>query len=99
MSRDSSSNRGDPADSIRAVNALITQIDRIRRFIVIILPFTHFFRRKNILIMCTSNLEKCLDSALIDRVDFVRHVGQPSQIAMYTILYDCVKELQRVLQN
>lgn len=31
MSRDTSTSRGDPADSIRAVNALLTQIDRIRR--------------------------------------------------------------------
>ncbi|KAK6734000.1 hypothetical protein RB195_017646 [Necator americanus] len=33
MSRDASTSRGDPADSIRAVNALLTQIDRIRRCI------------------------------------------------------------------
>lgn len=32
MSRSDSSSRGDPADSVRAVNALLTQIDRIRMY-------------------------------------------------------------------
>ncbi|KIH65053.1 ATPase, AAA family [Ancylostoma duodenale] len=62
MSRDASTSRGDPADSIRAVNALLTQIDRIRR-------------RSNVIVLCTSNLEDCLDRALLDRADVVKHIG------------------------
>ncbi|VDL84010.1 unnamed protein product [Nippostrongylus brasiliensis] len=83
MSRDASTSRGDPADSIRAVNALLTQIDRIRR-------------RTNVIVLCTSNMEGCLDRALMDRADLVRHVGQPSANAVYSILSKCVEELIRV---
>ncbi|KAJ1347023.1 nucleolar component of the pachytene checkpoint [Parelaphostrongylus tenuis] len=83
MSRDASTSRGDPADSIRAVNALLTQIDRIRR-------------RPNVIVLCTSNLEGYLDRALLDRADIVKHVGQPSVNALYTILVKCVEELMRI---
>lgn len=83
MSRDTSSSRGDPADSIRAVNALLTQIDRVRR-------------RENVLLLCTSNLERCLDKALLDRADLVRHVGPPSQAALHSILAGCLAELTRI---
>uniref|UniRef100_A0A1I7XUP4 ATPase_AAA_core domain-containing protein n=1 Tax=Heterorhabditis bacteriophora TaxID=37862 RepID=A0A1I7XUP4_HETBA len=83
MSRDTCSARGDPADSIRAVNALLTQIDRIRR-------------RNNVVVLCTSNLENCLDSALLDRADVIHHVGQPSVRALYTILSGSIKELERI---
>ncbi|KAK6013756.1 ATPase, AAA family [Ostertagia ostertagi] len=83
MSRDASTSRGDPADSIRAVNALLTQIDRIRR-------------RTNVIVLCTSNMEGCLDRALLDRADVVRHVGQPSANALYSILAKCVGELIRI---
>ncbi|EYC42081.1 hypothetical protein Y032_0544g3228 [Ancylostoma ceylanicum] len=83
MSRDASTSRGDPADSIRAVNALLTQIDRIRR-------------RSNVIVLCTSNLEDCLDRALLDRADVVKHVGQPSPTALYSILARCIEELIRI---
>ncbi|KJH45314.1 ATPase, AAA family [Dictyocaulus viviparus] len=83
MSRDTSTSRGDPADSIRAVNALLTQIDRIRR-------------RPNVIVLCTSNLEDCLDRALLDRADVVKHVEKPSVNAMYTILSKCVEEFMRI---
>ncbi|CAJ0608540.1 unnamed protein product [Cylicocyclus nassatus] len=83
MSRDASTSRGDPADSIRAVNALLTQIDRIRR-------------RPNVIVLCTSNLEDCLDRALLDRADVVKHVGQPSAVALYSILAKCIEELIRI---
>ncbi|CAI4221302.1 unnamed protein product [Auanema sp. JU1783] len=83
MARESSASRGDPADSIRAVNALLTQIDRIRR-------------RENVLVLCTSNLEDCLDRALLDRADMIQNVGRPTQRALFSILSDCISELQRI---
>ncbi|CAB3404504.1 unnamed protein product [Caenorhabditis bovis] len=83
MCRESSSSRSEPADAIRAVNALLTQIDRIRR-------------RENVLILCTSNLEESLDRALVDRADIVRHVGIPSHFALYSMLKSCIIELERI---
>ncbi|PIC44233.1 hypothetical protein B9Z55_004670 [Caenorhabditis nigoni] len=83
MCRESSSSRSEPSDAIRAVNALLTQIDRIRR-------------RHNVLILCTSNLENTLDKALVDRADIVRNVGQPSDYARYSILKACILELARI---
>ncbi|CAL2031385.1 unnamed protein product [Caenorhabditis brenneri] len=83
MCRESSSSRSEPSDAIRAVNALLTQIDRIRR-------------RENVLILCTSNLESTLDRALVDRADIVRNVGQPSDFARYAMLKACVVELIRI---
>lgn len=83
MCRESSSSRSEPSDAIRAVNALLTQIDRIRR-------------RDNVLILCTSNLENTLDKALVDRADIVRNVGQPSDFARYSMLKACVMELIRI---
>lgn len=83
MCRESSSSRSEPSDAIRAVNALLTQIDRIRR-------------NSNVLIMCTSNLENSLDRALVDRADIVRNVGEPSDFARYAILKACIQELARI---
>ncbi|CAJ0949403.1 unnamed protein product, partial [Mesorhabditis belari] len=83
ISRTGSVSRSDPADSIRAVNALLTQIDRIRR-------------RQNVFIMCTSNLRECLDSALVDRADLIRVVPPPGLQAVTRIILDCINELKRV---
>lgn len=83
MCRESSSSRSEPSDAIRAVNALLTQIDRIRR-------------RDNVLILCTSNLESTLDKALVDRADIVKNVGQPSDFARYSMLKSSIMELARI---
>ncbi|CAI5441224.1 unnamed protein product [Caenorhabditis angaria] len=83
MCRESSNSRAEPADAIRAVNALLTQIDRIRR-------------RDNVLILCTSNLEDSLDRALIDRADIVKNVGEPSTLALYAMLKSCIMEMIRI---
>lgn len=48
------------------------------------------------IVLCTSNLEDCLDRALLDRADVVKHVGQPSATALYSILARCIEELIRV---
>uniref|UniRef100_A0A914RSN4 ATPase AAA-type core domain-containing protein n=1 Tax=Parascaris equorum TaxID=6256 RepID=A0A914RSN4_PAREQ len=65
--------RNEPGDAIRAVNALLTQIDRIRRF-------------PSVLVLATSNISKSLDEAFVDRADMCRFVGQPSVYAVYAIL-------------
>eukprot|EP00049_Salpingoeca_infusionum_P002480 m.57470 g.57470 ORF g.57470 m.57470 type:complete len:441 (+) comp11599_c1_seq1:130-1452(+) len=53
--RKSAMNGTEPTDSIRVVNALLTQIDQMRRF-------------KNVLIMATSNITEAIDVAFLDRL-------------------------------
>ena len=55
-----------------------------------------FFRNSNVLIMCTSNMDNSLDSALMDRIDFAQSVGLPGSKAALAILQDCISELSRV---
>uniref|UniRef100_F1L017 Pachytene checkpoint protein 2 n=1 Tax=Ascaris suum TaxID=6253 RepID=F1L017_ASCSU len=83
MARASALSRNEPGDAIRAVNALLTQIDRIRRF-------------PNVLVLATSNISKSLDEAFVDRADMSRFVGQPSVYAVYAILSSCIREMQRI---
>ena len=44
----------EPSDAIRVVNALLTQLDQIRRY-------------PNVLILTTSNITESIDIAFIDR--------------------------------
>lgn len=46
--RSSASRSGEPGDAIRVVNAVLTSLDQLRR-------------RKNVLVMCTSNMQSSLD--------------------------------------
>lgn len=70
----------EPSDSIRAVNALLTQLDRLRR-------------RPNALVLTTSNVTGAIDVAFVDRADIKRRVGPPSARATYKILRGCCVEL------
>ncbi|KAJ8717539.1 hypothetical protein PYW07_005469 [Mythimna separata] len=70
----------EPSDSIRAVNALLTQLDRLRR-------------RPNALVLTTSNVTGAIDVAFVDRADIKRRVGPPSARAAYEILRGCCGEL------
>ncbi|KAG9323053.1 hypothetical protein KVV02_004605 [Mortierella alpina] len=72
----------EPSDSLRVVNALLTQIDRLKQ-------------RKNVLILTTSNITEAIDVAFIDRADIKVHVGLPSQRAIYNMLCSSLQELQR----
>jgi SpoVK/Ycf46/Vps4 family AAA+-type ATPase len=74
---------GDPADSMRAVNSLLTSLDRLKVF-------------PNVLILSTTNMTNKVDAAFCDRADLQLFVGNPIQKARYEILKSCLVELQRV---
>ncbi|KAG0318094.1 Pachytene checkpoint protein 2, partial [Dissophora globulifera] len=73
----------EPSDSIRVVNALLTQIDRLKK-------------RKNVLILTTSNITEAIDLAFIDRADIKLRIGLPSRNAIDSLLESSIRELQRV---
>ncbi|KAL2634595.1 hypothetical protein R1flu_006074 [Riccia fluitans] len=73
----------EPSDSIRVVNALLTQLDRLKL-------------RPNVVVLTTSNITAAIDLAFVDRADIKAYVGFPSLRARYEILRSCVRELQRV---
>ncbi|WVQ80888.1 hypothetical protein IAT38_002995 [Cryptococcus sp. DSM 104549] len=70
----------EPSDSLRVVNALLTQLDKLRT-------------RKNVLVMTTSNLVDAIDEAFISRVDLQEHVPLPPPRAIYSILSGCLREI------
>ncbi|XP_012535546.2 pachytene checkpoint protein 2 homolog [Monomorium pharaonis] len=76
------SNGTEPSDSIRVVNALLTQLDQIKRY-------------SNVLILTTSNMTEAIDLAFVDRADIKQYLGYPSEIAIYNIYHSCLKELMR----
>ncbi|XP_011703481.1 PREDICTED: pachytene checkpoint protein 2 homolog [Wasmannia auropunctata] len=82
------SNGTEPSDSIRVVNALLTQLDQIKRY-------------PNVLILTTSNMTEAIDLAFVDRADIKQYLGYPSEIAIYNIYHSCLKELMRtgILEN
>ncbi|KIJ70297.1 hypothetical protein HYDPIDRAFT_104991 [Hydnomerulius pinastri MD-312] len=63
----------EPSDGLRVVNALLTQLDKLKH-------------RKNVLVMSTSNLAKAIDSAFVDRADIIQYVDLPPREAIYEIL-------------
>ncbi|TFK56080.1 P-loop containing nucleoside triphosphate hydrolase protein [Heliocybe sulcata] len=72
----------EPSDGLRVVNALLTQLDKLKH-------------RKNVLIMSTSNLAKAIDSAFVDRADIIQYIDLPPREAIYDILRSCLNELVR----
>ncbi|OCF41656.1 hypothetical protein I317_04567 [Kwoniella heveanensis CBS 569] len=70
----------EPSDSLRVVNALLTQLDKLRM-------------RKNVLVMTTSNLAEAIDEAFISRVDMQEYVPLPPPQAVYHILSGCLDEM------
>ncbi|KAG7402240.1 Pachytene checkpoint protein 2 [Phytophthora boehmeriae] len=73
----------EPSDAIRVVNALLTQLDSLKR-------------HSNVLILTTSNITEAIDVAFVDRADIKQYIGLPSCHARYEILRGCVEELRRV---
>ncbi|MCJ1263299.1 hypothetical protein MMC22_003169 [Lobaria immixta] len=80
--RQHSADSHEPRDALRAVNALLTALDRL-----VIHP--------NVVILSTSNLVKAMDPAFLDRVDIKQYVPQPSTQARYEIYRTCYLELAR----
>ncbi|CAA7404841.1 unnamed protein product [Spirodela intermedia] len=72
----------EPSDSIRVVNALLTQMDRLKSW-------------PNVIILTTSNITTAIDIAFVDRADIKAYVGPPAVQARYEILRSCVQELVR----
>lgn len=73
----------EPSDSVRVVNALLTQLDSIKSF-------------PNVLILTTSNLTEAIDLAFVDRADIKQYIGLPNEYAIYKIYNSCIEELMRV---
>ncbi|MCO5576235.1 hypothetical protein L7F22_030044 [Adiantum nelumboides] len=67
----------------RVVNALLTQLDKLKSF-------------SNVIVLTTSNVTGAIDIAFVDRADVKAFVGPPSLWARYEILRSCLKELYRV---
>ncbi|XP_014467668.1 PREDICTED: pachytene checkpoint protein 2 homolog isoform X1 [Dinoponera quadriceps] len=80
--RKSCANGTEPSDSIRVVNALLTQLDQIKRY-------------PNVLILTTSNMTEAIDLAFVDRADIKQYLGFPSEVAIYHIYRSCLRELMR----
>ncbi|MQL93382.1 hypothetical protein Taro_026034 [Colocasia esculenta] len=72
----------EPSDSIRVVNALLTQMDRLKSW-------------PNVIILTTSNITTAIDIAFVDRADIKAYVGPPTIQARYEILRSCLQELIR----
>ncbi|GAA5991775.1 hypothetical protein JCM10908_001136 [Rhodotorula pacifica] len=73
----------EPSDALRVVNALLTQLDKLKH-------------RKNCLVMTTSNLSEAIDNAFIDRADIKQYIDLPPTAAIYWILRSCLQEIMRV---
>ncbi|WCJ36141.1 hypothetical protein M5689_017357 [Euphorbia peplus] len=72
----------EPSDSIRVVNALLTQMDKLKS-------------SPNVIILTTSNITAAIDIAFVDRADIKAYVGPPTLQARYEILRSCLLELVR----
>ncbi|CAN1291256.1 Pachytene checkpoint protein 2 homolog, partial [Linum perenne] len=72
----------EPSDSIRVVNALLTQMDKLKS-------------SPNVIILTTSNITAAIDIAFVDRADIKAYVGPPTLEARYEILRSCMQELIR----
>uniref|UniRef100_A0A0D3A617 Pachytene checkpoint protein 2 homolog n=1 Tax=Brassica oleracea var. oleracea TaxID=109376 RepID=A0A0D3A617_BRAOL len=79
----------EPSDSIRVVNALLTQMDKLKS-------------APNVIILTTSNITTAIDLhmnilvadvAFVDRADIKAYVGPPTLHVRYEILRSCVEEL------
>lgn len=73
----------EPSDSLRVVNAVLTQLDQLRK-------------HSNVLVLTTSNLCGTIDIAFVDRADLKQYVGFPSPVAIFNIFKSAIDELIKV---
>ena len=73
----------EPSDAVRVVNALLTQLDQLKRY-------------RNALVLTTSNITGAIDDAFLDRADIKQYIGPPTPGARYQILASCLYEFRRV---
>lgn len=73
----------EPSDSLRVVNAVLTQLDILKR-------------HSNVLVLTTSNLCGSIDMAFVDRADLRQYVGFPSSVATFHIFKSAIDELTKV---
>ena len=74
---------GEPSDAVRAVNALLTQLDQLRTY-------------RNCMVLTTSNITGAIDVAFVDRADIKAYIGPPTVKARYEMLRSSVEELIKV---
>ena len=76
------------SDAVRAVNALLTEIDKIKH-------------RPNVIIMTTSNITNSIDSAFVDRADIKMLVPPPTKNEISLIYKSAITELvnKKILEN
>lgn len=79
-SRNSCISGNEPSDALRAVNAVLTQIDKLKN-------------NKNVMILTTSNISESIDLAFIDRADIKEYIGLPNVESRYEIIRSCLNEL------
>ena len=79
-SRENVVNNGESQDALRATNALLTGIDRIKVY-------------PNIIVLCTTNLLNDLDPAFLDRCGVRQEIESPSIRSQYTILCSRIRGL------
>ncbi|XP_058036336.1 pachytene checkpoint protein 2 homolog [Ahaetulla prasina] len=72
----------EPSDAIRVVNAVLTQIDQIKRY-------------PNVVLLTTSNITEKIDIAFVDRADIKQYIGPPSPAAIFKIYHSCIEELMK----
>ncbi|XP_072184272.1 pachytene checkpoint protein 2 homolog isoform X2 [Excalfactoria chinensis] len=72
----------EPSDAIRVVNAVLMQIDQIKRY-------------PNVVILTTSNITEKIDMAFVDRADIKQYIGPPSAAAIFRIYLSCLEELMK----
>ncbi|KAL5365410.1 ATPase family associated with various cellular activities-domain-containing protein [Aspergillus floccosus] len=80
--RDRALSGNEPFDAVRAVNALLTGLDRLRC-------------HPNVVTLCTSNIVTALDQAFLDRVDIKQYIPHLTNRAIYGIYKECLVELSR----
>jgi len=81
--RGAAAGNGEPSDAIRAVNALLTQLDQLRSY-------------NNCMVLTTSNLTGNIDVAFVDRADIKAYIGPPTPKARYEMLRSSLQELIKV---